>query len=71
MESRHAYAIRGNFFPFMAQVRMCLIVIGSKMSSKSEVVFNFHNVASSFLQNDVYHLHQIKLLSVFVPKSEF
>ena len=56
----------------MAQVRVCLIVIGGEKFSKLEVVFLFFVVATRlFLQNNEYQLHQKAFLSVFVPQMEY
>ena len=41
MGSRHDYALKGMLFAFLAQVRVCLIVIGKGTSSKMEMDFFF------------------------------
>ena len=50
----HDYAIKGMIFAFLAQVRLCMIVIGGEICSQMEKSFLFRSRDSPFLQSNVY-----------------
>ena len=67
MGIQHTYAINGVVFSFF---RKCSVVLdyGWRLNfPKMEMVYFVRSHDSSFLQHNVYHLHQIKISSVFVP----